>query len=140
MLIKRSPKLVYKSGYKYQIQQPYIIQTPLRPEAFISNGWVSLDADGIMMFAPGYTWDGPSGAPDWPCTMAGSLMHDGGYQLIREGLLPKTCKDALDQFMAEVMRRDHMWPTISELFYWAVHQFGKRFIAKPTKTISIETR
>ena len=138
--IQRSPQLVYKGGYKYQLQQPYFIQTPLRPEQNISNGWVSLDTSGMMMFMPGYAWDGPSGAPDLPCTMAGSLMHDGGYQLMREGLLLPSAKHVLDEFMAEIMRRDLMWATIAELFYWMVHKFGRRYTIKPTKTIRLITR
>lgn len=138
--IERSPELVFKAGYKYQLQQPYFIQTPFRPEKFISNGWVSLDIDGKMFFIPGYAWDGVTGALDTESGMAGSLMHDGGYQLIRLGLLPLSAKAILDEFMAEIYRRDGMWTTIAELFYWAVRKFGRRFALKPIKVIKLRTR
>lgn len=139
--IKRSPQLVYKGGYKYQLQQPYFIQTPLRPEKFISNGWVSLDIDGMMMFMPGYAWDGPSGgAPDTPSTMAGSLMHDGGYQLIREGLLQQSAKLVLDKFMSEIMQADGMWTLFARVFYFMVARFGRRYaLSKPVKVIRLLT-
>lgn len=137
--LERSHHLVYKGGYKYQLQQPYYIQTPLRPEQFVSNGWVSLDTDGKMFFMPGYCWDGVTGAPDTPSGMAGSLMHDGGYQLIRDGLLPLSVKAILDEFMAEIFRRDGMWALIAELFYLAVRKFGRRFATRPVKTIRLIT-
>ncbi len=138
--IERSLQLVYKDGYKYQLQHPYFIQTPLRPEQFVTNGWVSLDVDGKMFFMPGYCWDGVTGAPDTESGMAGSLMHDGGYQLMREGLLPLSTKPLLDEFMAEIFRRDGMWALIAELFYLAVRKFGRRFATKPTTIIRLITR
>ncbi|MDE2389868.1 MAG: hypothetical protein KGN35_12465, partial [Betaproteobacteria bacterium] len=107
--IDRSPVLVYKAGYKYQLQQPYFIQTPLRPESYVSNGWVSLDIDGKMIFMPAYAWDGVTGGPDTPGGMAASLMHDGGYQLLRAGLLPPEAKDVLDRHLADIMEADGVW-------------------------------
>ena len=116
--IERSSQLAYKGGYKYQLQQPYWIQTPLRPEKYVSNEWIGLDTDGKMLFMPGYAWDGPSGPmPDMQCTMAGSLMHDGGYQLIREGLLPSSEKDKLDRFLKEMLLADGSGWIIAEIVY-----------------------
>ena len=137
--IERSPELVYKGGYKYQLQHPYFIQTPLRPGKYISNGWVNMDANGMMMFMPGYAWDGPSGAPDTSSTMAGSLMHDGGYQLMREGLLPPSAKLILDKHMVVIMCSDGLWIVAALIFYWVVHKFGRRYTIKPTKTVSLVT-
>jgi hypothetical protein len=137
--IDRSPELVYKGGYKYQLLQPYFIQTPLRPEKYISNGWVSLDTNGVMMFMPGYAYDGPTWAPDTKATMVGSLAHDGGCQLMRAGLLPLRFKPILDKFMADTMRRDGLWTVIAKIFYLAVHKLGKKYAVKPTKTIRILT-
>lgn len=137
--IQRSPQLVYKSGYKYQLQQPYFIQTPLRPEKFISNGWVSLDIDGMMMFMPGYAYDGPTWAPDTPATMAGSLAHDGGFQLIREGLLPLAAKVILDKLLFDMLRLDGMLAVVAGIFYLAVHILGRRYATKPTKTVHLVT-
>lgn len=140
MPLERSACLTFKGGYKYQLQQPYCIQTPLRPEKQITNGWVTLDENGIMILMAGYAWDGPSGlAPDWNCTMAGSLVHDGGYQLMREGLLPHTARADLDRFMAKTMMRDGMWSGCALIFYWAVRIFGKRYSKKPTKTVALVT-
>lgn len=137
--IERSPQLVYKDGYKYQLQQPYWVQTPLRPEKYVSNGWVGMDTDGKMIFMPGYAWDGASGAPDMPCTISASLMHDGGYQLMREGMLPQSAKPILDKLMAEMMRTDGMWVLCAEFIYWMVRMCGRRYTVKPTKTITIRT-
>ena len=137
--IERSPRLVYKGGYKYQLQQPYWIQTSLRPETYVSNGWVSLDTDGKMFFMPGYAWDGVTGGPDTPEGMAGSLVHDGGYQLMRAGLLPQSAKATLDLLMQTTMFADGMYSPWVKLFYWAVSKFGRRYTTKPTKTITLPT-
>lgn len=138
--IERSPQLVYKGGYKYQLQQPYWVQTPLRPEKYVSNGWVGLDTDGKMIFMPGYAWDGPSGVmPDIPCAMTGSLMHDGGYQLMREGLLPQSAKGTLDRHLADMVRSDGMWGVFARFTFWGVDRFGRQFTHKPTKTITLST-
>lgn len=138
--IERSPQLVYKDGYKYQLQQPHWVQTPLRPEKYVSNGWVGLDTDGKMIFMPGYAWDGASGPmPDFPCAMAGSLMHDGGYQLLREKLLPQSDRIVLDKFLYDIMCNDGMWKIFAKLAYWMVRMCGRRFTVKPTRIITVST-
>ena len=76
--------------YKYRLLQDKHHSTALRPSEDIGvpGDWVRLSASGQLSIRAGYHWDGPSGPTiDTPSFMRGSLVHDGLYQLLREGLL-----------------------------------------------------
>lgn len=83
-----NPTLHYQSGYKYKTSRDYVIQTEIKPPAFIYTDFIRLDTDGTMWIKAGYAWDGASGPTfDTLDSIIGSLIHDALYQLIREGHL-----------------------------------------------------
>jgi hypothetical protein len=79
---------------------------------------------GYLILKAGYAWDGPSGPTlDSKDFMRGSLVHDAIYQLIREGIIPRECKDAADDLLIALCKADGM----GAIRRWYVLQAVKRF-------------
>ena len=80
--------------YKYELTEDFVIDlksginsSSLAPGP--QNFFVSFSPYGFMILRKGYAWDGASGpAMDTPSIMRGALVHDGIYQLMREGDYP----------------------------------------------------
>jgi hypothetical protein len=114
----------YRSGYKYQLAEEYrvnVIVTAQRSEdgsqrseegereAGIKTDFIDLDTVGMLTIKGGYAWDGPSGPTiDTKSFMRGSLVHDALYQLMRNGHLPGSCREAADQELHRICREDGM--------------------------------
>ena len=81
----------FKRGYKYQVVEDCYFDLPVHFNTLAQDefDWVTL-VDNRIFFRAGYAWDGPSGPTyDTPDTLVPSLVHDGLYQLMREGVLPR---------------------------------------------------
>lgn len=119
--------------YKYQLTAPYRHRVD-RDELSYGLGSPSqycfLQGDEII-FKAGYAWDGPSGPTiDTKSFMRGSLVHDGFYQLIREGALKMETRDYSDRLLVRICRADGMNRFRAWYVYWALRLFGA-FAAKP---------
>jgi len=103
----------YRAGYKYQICADEEFRTCLYGQN-ITTDYIDLYANGVMIVRKGYAWDGASG-PTWDSknSMRGSLFHDAGYQLMREGVLPLTCKNYFDEEFYRLLIKDGMTITLS---------------------------
>lgn len=117
----------YREGYNYQLAQDYSVATAIKPMGFVRSALLRLDTDGELYILAGYAWDGPSGpALDTPNFMRGSLVHDALYQLMCEGLLSYSWREAADQELRRVCLEDGM----SAIRAWWVYQ-GVRFGGGP---------
>jgi len=115
----------YKKGYKYQLQENYSIFINIIPESDIDLGWISLKKDGILSFKKGYAWDGPSGPTfDTLDSMRGSLVHDGGYQLLREGKLLEEYRKVFDELLEGICIEDGMSKFRAWYWYIGVRRFA----------------
>ena len=90
--------LGYKTNWKYKLTHSYTYNLPslLRdqqgtPRTMTHGQEVVLQlTSDTLEFFPGYAWDGPSGPTlDTKNSMRASLVHDGLYQAIRSGWLPR---------------------------------------------------
>jgi len=110
--------------YKYQLRKPYKHQTGIHGHAF-ESGFLRIKPDGTLEIFGLYAWDGPSGpAPDVPCLMRASLVHDALYQLIRVEALPFSTRDAADRILQSIAKEDGLSISLAFLVYWAVRLFG----------------
>lgn len=102
--------IYYRRGYKYQLMETFRVLVPeLAGARAAIDDWISLERDGTLTIKYGYAWDGPSGPTiDTKNFMRGSVVHDAGYQLVREGLLPPEAKDALDLALHRICLEDGM--------------------------------
>jgi hypothetical protein len=115
----------YQAGYKYQLAETYVVQTKLRPPKEINHSFLQLTVGGLLTVKSGYAWDGPSGPTiDTSDFMRGSLVHDGFYQLMREGLLPESYREQADSELKCICLEDGMWDFRADYVYHAVRGFG----------------
>jgi len=119
-------KLKYKSGYKYQLVEDYVLDTGWKVISSIETKYISLDVEGVLIVKEGYAWDGPSGPTiDTKNFMRGSLVHDALYQLIREGHLVEGYRKFADRLLYAIIREDGMNWIRAKFVYYAVRLFGK---------------
>lgn len=119
-------KIFYKEGYKYQLEEPYRVETACRPYVTGGNRFVSIDTQGILTISAGYAWDGASGpAIDTKNFMRGSLVHDALYQLIAIGILPPNQRQYADLMLKEIVLEDGMNPIRAWWVHLAVKHFGQ---------------
>ncbi|MFA5378531.1 MAG: hypothetical protein WC455_22445 [Dehalococcoidia bacterium] len=87
----------------------------------IKTDFIELFANGVIVGRKGYAWDGPSGPTfDTKNTMRGSLVHDIGYQLMREGRLPHSYREYFDKLLYDTLREDGMSWVRAQYWYRGV--------------------
>lgn len=119
-------KIYYRAGYKYQLARDYSIQLDLKLPTDIVTEYVIITKDGLMILKRSYAWDGCSGPTyDDKTNMRGGLVHDGGYQLMRLGLLPPEYKDIFDKLLRFICLEDGMWKIRAWYYFEGVDHFAK---------------
>jgi len=102
-------QIKYHDGYKYQLHEPYIVQTSIRPPVYIGHDFIVLSTDGLLMIKEGYAWDGPSGPTfDTKNFMRGSLVHDALYQIMAAKLLDCGWRPTADNELCRICKEDGM--------------------------------
>jgi hypothetical protein len=118
----------YRDGYRFQLAEPAVIPTPVR-ESCPGNSFVMLTADGRLVIAAGYAWDGASGPiPQDSTVMRGSLVHDALYQLMRECGLSVRWKAEADALLKRMCIADGMPAWQAWIVHAAVRVFGGRYL------------
>ena len=121
----RDKCLYFKRGYKYQVARDYRIKLAVIPYQPICLPFVLMDTAGDTVIKTGYAWNGASGPTvDTRNTMAGSLVHDLLYQLIRLGLIDPKYKAYADRTLKEICVEDGMNRIRAACWLWAVKTFG----------------
>lgn len=83
--------------------------------------------DGLLVIKSGYAWDGPSGPTfDPPESMRASLVHDAGYQLMRNSYLDMIHRAYFDDLFYKILREDGM----NRFRAWLWHREVERFASK----------
>lgn len=118
--------VLYKGGYKYQLQETYEVTVRITPPQDIRTDYISLDGAGLLVLAKGYAWDGPSGPTiDTSNFMRGSLVHDALYQLMRMKLLSDELhRKTADEELKRICIEDGMSKIRAWWVYESVRQFG----------------
>lgn len=118
---------------KFELTRFYIVTTGIKPDdtCWIPD-YVYLYPDGRLCIHKGYRWDGASFilARDTKKTLRATLVHDCGYQLIREGLLDMSYRKAFDKLMYKILVEDGIWKIEAKLWYMAVRIGGKKAAKK----------
>lgn len=126
-----TPPLEFKEGYKYWVAKDYVLDigARIRPARSGGNSFVELSAAGVLTIRRGYAWDGASGpainTENW---RTASLVHDGLYQLIREGVLTMEQREAADDLMRDILLGKGMFALRALWSHAAVRQFGEVFM------------
>ena len=131
-----SGPVCYCTGYKYQSQSQWWIDTNITGYSAEVSGFVKLDSSGRLTLSALYAWDGPSGPTfDTPDFILPSLAHDGGYQLLRETDLPETLRAAFDSLLYDLCLQCGMSEIRARYVYEAVKLFAQNAAAKKAKKL-----
>lgn len=116
----------YRDSYKYQLYEDEVFITGIKGYE-VHSDFIDLMPDGKLTCKKGYAWDGASG-PTWDTksSMRGSLIHDAGYQLMREGHLPLDYKVVFDGLFYLTLIHDGMSKARAYIWYKGVLWFAKR--------------
>jgi len=117
----------YRSDYKYQLAEGYVVEVPILANADIKTEFIELDIVGELTIKKGYAWDGPSGpVVDTDENMRASLVHDALYQLMRQGhLSSRTWRRTADQVFRDLCKADGVSGYTANIWYRALRKFGK---------------
>ena len=121
--------IVYKAGYKYQLQEDYTVKIEIKPDATILTEYITLSTDGTLRVKESYAWDGPSGPTlDTSNFMRGSLVHDALYQLMRDGYLDRNeWRKPIDILLRKVLLEDGMSYVRAWCAYWGIRLFAAKY-------------
>jgi len=126
---KKGPRILYREGYKYQLNQEYVVQLDnVRPKAGANadTPLITLSPTGLLTIRYGYAWDGASGPTrDTKSSMRGSLVHDALYQLGRMKVLDDDQRSEADEVFWRICRTDGMWRARAFIWWRAVVRFAK---------------
>ena len=110
--------------YKYQLVEEYALPIPIKDQS-ITESFMELDPEGLLLIKKGYAWDGPSG-PTWDTLnfMRGSLVHDALYQLIRLRHLKPSYREQADRLLRDLCMEDGMSRLRASYVYRSVRWFA----------------
>jgi len=119
-------------GYRYALAEREVYVTGVLTFQFFTP-WFSLECHGSLIIQAHYAWDGPS----FPAIrtrnfLTPSLVHDALYQSMREGLLPRSQRKAVDLELHRMCLAWGMSKFRARYIYLWVRLFG-RGSTKPRK-------
>ena len=123
-----------KVSYKYRLFGDAEAYLGFAPPNDIITEYVEFYTTGLMRLKDGYCSDGCSGPTiDDGTNMQGGFFHDGGYQLMRLGLLDReTYKPLFDWMLQQICLVDGMNRLRAEIYYDGVAICGDQY-AKPQR-------
>ena len=127
--------IYYRDGYRYQLAESYVIQTPLHAQRVIQTQFLRLEKDGMLHILSGYAWDGPTGI--WFFTkklMRASLVRDALYQLLGQKLIRKLERAMVDELYRSISLEDGVWSVRAWWQHRAVYRLADPRNRKKTKT------
>jgi hypothetical protein len=141
-------QICYRKGdYKYTLLHDWECSTGVTFErdVEVEGGWVRLLRDGTMYIRKDYHWDGPSGpAIDTQNFMRGSLVHDGFYQMLRDGIFGESggkqwqrYRKASDKLLRAMCKQDGMSYFRRAWVYRALRWFGGAAAEGPGETVKV---
>ena len=115
--------------YKYRLHGDAEAYLWFAPPRDIITPYVEFYTTGLMRLKDNYLTDGCSGPTiDDKTNMQGGFFHDGGYQLMRLGLLNRdTYKPLFDSMFKRICVIDGMNHIRAEVYYEGVHLCGDKF-------------
>lgn len=131
----------YRAGFKYQLAEPYVGKVAeLTSEHIAHSDFIVLSTAGDLIINAGYSWNGCSG-PAWDdqSNMRGGLVHDALYQLMREGLLPVSCRELADKELQKICIEDGMNPIRSWMYFKFVRIFGDPYAVSGSNPFPVIT-
>ena len=134
----------YRAGYKYGLAESYHRHIDISGMVCgitedVVTEYILLSVAGDLTVVRGYAWDGATGAPDSDEIMEASLVHDAGFQLLRERKLPMIYLDKFNNLLKEICLEKGMEHVYAQGVFSVVDKLGAHFAdpasAKPVITL-----
>ena len=136
--------------YKYRLARRFAFELPPALPAVVDEEathfpWLELTA-GCLVFQAGYCWDGSSGPTvDSKTCHRGSLIHDGSYQLLRNGAFGtgrdrENGREYFDSLYRDLCLEDGMSEFQATMRWRALRLFGARAAGKPPTASPLRQR
>jgi len=123
-----------KGKYKYELIESYECHTPIRGYiGCTKDNFVGILADGTIRFKIKYAWDGSTLSPDLKSNFRAALVHDGFFQLLREGIIPQSGLPSVDKLYRTMCLEDGMNKFLAQCFYIGLRTPIAHHFAKPRK-------
>jgi hypothetical protein len=146
LLYEDAPHYLYRLHRQEGIEVPF--RSGLKPRTVIKNNFISIEVIDsntvLIVFEINYSWDGASGAINTKSWIIPSLVHDGFYQLMREGMLDRSLRKEADLAMYYFLKKTMIkgnyfskkWGAARAKYsYEVVRQFGGRHTKPRSKEI-----
>lgn len=119
-------RYMFIESHKYKTLDEECFYIPEFAGMSITLPFVRL-VDGKIYFNAYYTYDGPSGpTKDDDTNKIPALVHDGLYQMMREGVLDRKYRKLADQVMRRMCLEHGMKPFRAWYYYVGLRLFGKK--------------
>ena len=124
----------------------FFVQINICPLTVVGNDFVILYPTELMVREKNYAWNGPNfPAIHTEKSILASLSHNGGFQLISEGLLPDHFKADFDALLENLVSEPEpnnwllsTWRKVRGFYYFVmVDLFGARYIKTKSKVYTI---
>lgn len=135
-----SKHIEYYDGYHWILAKETTYQTNILGFE-VKTDYVSLSAKGVLVLQPRYASDGVTGITGTPWQnllerkwlRRGAFGHDGLYQLIRLGLLPKEYRRDADDLMKMWCIEDGAWEWEAGIVWRFINKWGGEAINPKTE-------
>lgn len=144
-----APEILYKVSKTISVEVPF--ESHMKPKQIVANEYVELeviDSETILLtLKAGYGYDANSGGIRTKSWIFPSLIHDGLYNLMRDGVLDRSLRENADKAMLHFLRLSmarggyfsKKWGNArAKMSYIAVRAFGaKSVLPRKVKVKSI---
>ena len=134
-----TPEILYKVAKTISVEVPF--ESRMKPGKIAANECVELEAiddESILLtFKAGYGYDANSGGIRTNSWIFPSLVHDGLYNLMRDGVLDRGLRKEADKAMLYLLKKSmarggyfsRKWGNArAKMSYLAVRAFGSKHV------------
>lgn len=140
LFYQNSPEILYKITKTISVEVPF--ESHMKPGQIAANEYVELevidDETILLTFKAGYGYDANSGGIRTKSWIFPSLVHDGLYNLMRDGVLDRSLRKNADKAMLHFLRlsmaRGGYFSRVfgnarAKMSYLAVRQLGAKHVS-----------
>lgn len=128
-------QIAFIESDKYLVAKPYNAIAPFKPESTIKTSFCEFLPTGEFTIYAGFLFSASFPAINTFESRRAACVHDAMYELMKKGLLPRSYRQAVDQYFYDNLREDGM--NILRAWYWhkAVRIGGDNALDSPSPKI-----
>jgi len=129
-------QIAYTNADKFVLGRDEYFDLDFAPEYPVENSYAKFTPDGVLKIKRGFLWSANFPAMNTDNTKPASLVHDAGYDLIKDGLLPRQqFKDLFDMAMRDILLECGILDARAWAWYMAVQIGGNNALDEPRPSL-----